>query len=79
MGSPGTGRQHLASRSITSSTPSTLMPNVEEAAVLRGASLRSSSSAAGDGSSTADSPSFSRCISFWVTVLAEIFAWPSAM
>jgi hypothetical protein len=52
---------------------------VDEAAVLRGASRRSISSAAGEGVATADSPSFSRCISFWVTVFAEIFDWPSAM
>ena len=52
---------------------------MEEAAVLRGFSLRSSSSVAAEAGSTADSPSFSRFISLEVTVLAEIFDWPRAM
>jgi hypothetical protein len=72
IGSPGTGVQHFATRTSTSSTPFTLMPTLSLAA---GRALEVLS---GIASSSATSVVFRRWITFLTIWLGWSFPEPSA-
>ena len=80
IGSPETGRQHLARRSGTSATPSTRMPYLvaSDSGRRRAGALRGIRSSAAERSSAA-SPAFRRESTLLTTTFGEIFAPPSAM